>query len=125
MNQKLKDEVWKILVEECGAHEEPMGDWIHWPDCREYRFCGALGFGGKVWHSEVRWTDPCPVYVTCYPEDMTPERKAMIEKANARLKDIVPATVHPWCQTAFEQGIKDPDEYPCDDCREALVKATV
>lgn len=74
--------VWRILHEECGAREEIPDDFIyHWP-CDEYRFQGALGFGGKVWQARGRYQ---PLRVTCYEENATPERKAAIERANARL----------------------------------------
>ena len=92
--------VWRILVEECDA---PSGQKIDLGDHQvdldeysfvlaatseptdysrggisEYRFCGSLGFGGKVWRGP-------PPYVTCYREDETPAIKARMEKANRRL----------------------------------------
>lgn len=51
-------------------------------ECTEYRFGGALGFGGKF------WINCGEVYVSCYPEDRNPKRKAMIEKANAALREL-------------------------------------
>ena len=45
----------------------------------EFRFGNPLGFGGKVWFNAGHW------YVTCYREDETPERLAIIEKTNAAL----------------------------------------
>lgn len=84
----FKDAVWQILVQECDAsswwHEEFMQ---HWPECREFRFQGALGFGGKV------YSDPGRVYVTCYPEDKTAQRKRRIAVANARLAALLSAMV--------------------------------
>jgi hypothetical protein len=53
--------------------------------CREYRFMGALGFGGKFWQQSMT--------VTCYPEDETPERRAIIERANAALADLLAVPV--------------------------------
>jgi hypothetical protein len=83
-------EILRILIEECGwqpsdndrqmftyhydtADHEPL----------EYRFMGALGFGGKLWAQADR------LYVTCYQEDETQERHAMIDRANRRLADLV------------------------------------
>lgn len=69
-----------ILFLECGATDfmlEGFGPGRE--DITEYRFQGNLGFGGKFWNANNRW------YVTCYSEDETPERKAMIRKANERL----------------------------------------
>ena len=53
--------------------------------CREYRFCGALGFGGKFRNNGNRNNTP---HVDCYPEHETPERLAMIEAANRRLATL-------------------------------------
>lgn len=78
-------EVWDILVRECGAAEGGREDYCRkvaasgWP--QEWRFCGALGFGGKVRH------DPHGdrLYVDCYREDETPERRAAMAAANDAL----------------------------------------
>lgn len=79
----LHDEVWTILVEECGADDLTRSGFVaHWPACREYRFMGALGFGGKVWSSGGR------LYVTCYYEDETPLRAQMVLRANERLSHL-------------------------------------
>lgn len=51
--------------------------------CREYRFQGALGFGGKLW----RDSDGV-MRVSCYREDETPDRLAMIEATNAALAAV-------------------------------------
>ena len=50
--------------------------------CREYRFCGALGFGGKFRNNGNHDNTP---YVDCYQEDETPARLKMIACANVRL----------------------------------------
>lgn len=72
--------IYDVLVD-CGAAEGDRDAFKrHWPDCVEYRFVGALGFGGKLWANSGR------VYVTCYREDETPERLAFIEGANADLE---------------------------------------
>lgn len=103
--QEAIEAIWQILVEECGADDEiryphlgmstTKAEFVHnWP-CGEFRFMGDLGFGGKVrqpWSVATKgeWTHGGQVYVDCYPEDSTPERKAMIERANTRLAESVP-----------------------------------
>lgn len=85
--------VYDVLVEECGADEsdrERVAFARHWPECREYRFIGNLGFGGKVWWNARR------CYVTCYPEDESPHRREHMDRANARLAALItPAPVSP------------------------------
>ena len=59
----------------------------------EFRFQGALGYGGKIWISPEQPLEPDPLsrlklYVTCYKEDETTERLNMIEAANRQLKEI-------------------------------------
>lgn len=89
--------VLAILVEECGhrVHDprdatrliesiitpQPDGGYV----CNEYRFCGALGFGGKFCNNGNRDNTP---YVDCYREDETPARLQMIEAANKRLAEL-------------------------------------
>ena len=46
----------------------------------EYRFQGELGFGGKYWHKTNR--------VSCYSEDETPGRLALIDRLNSELAVI-------------------------------------
>ncbi len=53
--------------------------------CHEWRFIGKLGFGGKFRNNGNRDNVP---YVDCYPENETPERRAMIERANERLAEL-------------------------------------
>lgn len=81
--------IWAVLVSECGKRDDRL-DRVefetHFPECREFRFMGALGFGGKVWWNNGR------LYVTCYPENRTPERERMITAANKRLAELV----HRW-----------------------------
>ena len=77
-----------ILVRHCGVR----GDAERWNSFEyhsarttEYRFMGALGFGGKFRNNGNRGGVP---YVDCYPEDETPERRAMIERANQELAEL-------------------------------------
>lgn len=80
----IADQIWDILVEECGAVEALREDFLHhfpnFPEFREFRFMGGLGFGGKVWCQDGQYS------VRCYREDSTPTREQMIKRANARLE---------------------------------------
>lgn len=83
--------VYDVLVGICGASDAktrtdpyvgPRADFEYHQTAGatdEYRFQGALGFGGKFWNCNGRW------YVTCYREDETAQRRAMIEATNAAL----------------------------------------
>lgn len=79
------DVIYDVLVEEVGAREDDRETFVHMQTrdegCREYRFMGSLGFGGKFWDSGDWW-------VGCYRENETPERLAAIERANARLSAL-------------------------------------
>lgn len=76
-------EIWAILHKTCHARETMPDDFpFHWPDCREYRFMGALGFGGKVWAYDERW------YVNYYPEDKRADRDEMAAQANEQLATL-------------------------------------
>ncbi len=80
--------IFMVLKDECGYRgniydESAFISAISGPDsCYEWRFIGALGFGGKFRNSGNLDNTP---YVDCYREDETPERLAMIEKANERI----------------------------------------
>jgi hypothetical protein len=85
----------QILVEECGFRPDDgrcsfvalisanINRWSH--ACHEYRFMGALGFGGKFRNNGNHNNTP---YVDCYPEHETLARLKMIERANARLAEL-------------------------------------
>lgn len=75
-----------MLVETCGAtdDESNRAQWeVFWGgNGNEYRFIGHLGFGGKFWRGRHSW------YITCYPEDVTPKRQAMMDAAAPRLRTL-------------------------------------
>lgn len=76
--------IYRVLVDECGMSEEQRDDFFYiFPGCIEFRFMGSLGFGGKV-----HWTGG-RLYVSCYSEDRTPERAAIVERANTKLSALV------------------------------------
>jgi hypothetical protein len=84
------DKVWDILVEHAGAHEPLRENFLATADVestREWRFQGGLGFGGKVGFQDGRAS-----YVTCYKDDLSPERKRMIKITNKELHDL-PSTL--------------------------------
>lgn len=83
---EIKDEkfwgwVYDILCEECGADNYWRYNFISAMSdgCREYRFCGSLGFGGKLWNNNEK------IYVNYYSEDRSDERDKTGAKANERL----------------------------------------
>lgn len=87
---KTYEHVWSLLQKHCGAGEEPKTEFlqntprtIDVHEHMEFRFQGALGFGGKI-----RYNPKDHFYVDCYPEDMNPERRRMIEEVNAELKKL-------------------------------------
>ena len=58
--------LWNVLVEEAGAHDSIADRYqfaYHFPKCREFRFSGKLGFGGKVRMNGNRGNKP---YIDCY-----------------------------------------------------------
>jgi hypothetical protein len=74
--------VYSVLVEKAGAIESYRRDFIYHHTeadhpCDEWRFQGKLGVGGKYWRRDNR--------VSCYSEDSTPEREAIIAETNAAL----------------------------------------
>jgi hypothetical protein len=88
--------ILQILKDECGYTADPYNGEgfirsIQAPNpherhiCQEYRFCGRLGFGGKFRNNGNQNNTP---YVDCYPEHVTKERLAMIDRANKRLSEL-------------------------------------
>lgn len=84
--------IFDVLVREAGASESMREEYVsagvrRWEQglapSMEWRFQGALGHGGKI-----RWRYPLRFTVDCYSEDETPERLAMIERANAALAEL-------------------------------------
>lgn len=79
------EKIYDLLVSVGGADESDKQDFVyhHFESkngCREWRFCGKFGFGGK-YRSETNT-------VTLYPEDKTPERVKLIKKINQELSKI-------------------------------------
>ena len=79
-----------ILIEECGHRVLDPRDGEAFvravvKGCMEYRFIGALGFGGKFRNNDNHENTP---HVDCYREDESPARRKMIAAANARIAEI-------------------------------------
>lgn len=81
---------YSILVEQAGASEDLRWEFVRYvlkeagaTIPREWRFQGLLGFGGKFLADHHSM--PC---VTCYPEDRTPERAAIIDRVNVALFEL-------------------------------------
>jgi hypothetical protein len=62
----------------------------------EWRFCGSLGMGGKLYDSGGR------LRVGCYSEDETPKRRATIKRTQAEID----ALVGEWERAGVEGGAK-------------------
>jgi len=79
--------IYDVLVEFCEASEDArerrlfVENQLKPKPPSEWRFIGALGFGGKFWRNNG-------VYVTCYKEDETPQRLKAIKKTNELLAEI-------------------------------------
>jgi hypothetical protein len=77
----------RLIVEEAfgpgywDGFQRYMGRPSRWG--KEWRFGGQLGFGGKVYLSLSR------LYVSCYPEDETPELRDRIAEVNSRLAAVL------------------------------------
>lgn len=83
----MKITVYLLLVARCGASYRLLQDFvIYMTDGRdlpkEFRFQGNYGFGGKLYRTHDK------VYVSCYPEDSTPEIEISIDSVNRQLEAI-------------------------------------
>jgi hypothetical protein len=78
--------VWDVVDEECDPAPSTydfLDDIAYHQMPREFRFGGKLGFGGKLFSNSRN------VWVDYYPEDRTPERDAIVERVNARIKELL------------------------------------
>lgn len=76
--------IFDILVKHGGANERYRDNFIQVQSegCREYRFCGIFGFGGKFWNYDGEW------YVNYYSEHQTPECDNVCKTINHYLKEL-------------------------------------
>lgn len=80
--------IWNVLFAYAGASGsgQARNDFINslcdpTANVSEYRFQGFLGFGGKFWNCNDKWS------VSCYREDETPGRISLILHVNALLAE--------------------------------------
>lgn len=99
ISSDLAKEIWQVLVDHAHASNDGVDQetFVQYAtglaDIKEYRFKGALGFGGKVRLNHARWS------VDCYPEDANPERVRMIEATNQALAELKDRAVdNPTCE---------------------------
>lgn len=110
--------IYNVLVEVCGAGKSDEDSFIyrHQEGCHEFRFIGALGFGGKFYNAGKSFDGKSPWRVDCYQEDLTPKRQEVIEKANHLLGllwkeyDAAPNPEHQDALREIEELAKLPDE---------------
>ena len=85
MTKEKANKVYDLLVSVGGACESDRDNFVYHHaeykhECREWRFVGKLGFGGKYWSDDNE--------VNCYIEDETPERIKLINELNDALSKI-------------------------------------
>ena len=87
--QEFHEALYDLLVAEGGASKNPfrksqfvgyLQESKGFP--KEYRFCGHLLGGGKLWHDP--YTDRCPYWVSCYSEDR-PKVQHLVVALNERV----------------------------------------
>ncbi|MEE9214881.1 MAG: hypothetical protein V3U54_08825 [Thermodesulfobacteriota bacterium] len=79
------EHIFNLLVKHAGAFEGDRTSFLYAQidrehPCREFRFCGKLGFGGKFWNNNEK------LYINCYNEDENPKRNRIIKKVNRLLE---------------------------------------
>jgi hypothetical protein len=89
MNERRLNLIYDLLVSIGGANERYRQEFIlihmEEPPCREYRFSGHLGFGGK-YRSQTNTVD-------CYLGDENFERRNVISTLNKALEALDQPTV--------------------------------
>ena len=83
IEQKTSNKIYDLLIR-VGASPNQRASFIHCQPvgCREYRFQGIFGFGGKFWDNNDRW------YVTYYSEDRTEELDKRMKEVNIKLAEL-------------------------------------
>ncbi len=82
MTEIQATKIYTILVDRFCATERNRSSFISYMTLddvwggHEWRFGGALGFGGKLYSNAGR------VYVSYYPEDMTEELDSIVSEVN-------------------------------------------
>lgn len=83
--------IYKILVEHCDARQDDLEDFCRYhvtndSDYTEWRFGGNMGTGGKF--RTQTSTKGRNMWITCYSEESTPERRARIETVGVLLREL-------------------------------------
>lgn len=92
MTEKQANDVYDILVDFAGAKDSWRGDFVYHQTnevCVEYRFQGALGFGGKFWRTVGTRLDGSfgeMWLINQYPEDENETTLEMILDTNEALE---------------------------------------
>lgn len=85
--------IYDILVECCGASEAARASFVAYMASEisnhEFRFCGWLGFGGKLYSNSQG------VYVDCYSEQKSPLAQFSIKVATERISAALAAREEP------------------------------
>lgn len=86
MKEEIANKVYDILVNIGAASESMRDSFVHNhtrvdDECREWRFGGRLGFGGK--YRSITNT------VDCYSEDLTDDVQSIINKINLELSKLI------------------------------------
>ena len=94
ITDEQKNAIYDVLVRALGAlgddyHRENFMS--HWPACKEFRFQGILGFGGKI-HWRPSWGRPHYAYVSYYPENRQESLDAAVAEANKTIATIIRGT---------------------------------
>ena len=91
LTKETANKVYDILIKYAGAsdHDYERRSFVHHQTkkddvCREYRFKGKLGFGGKL----IRRHYDTRMCVSCYLEDMTDAREKIIIETNKALNEL-------------------------------------
>lgn len=90
--ENIANKIYDILAE-IGASESMRKAFVYdhgiFEDQDEWRFQGKLGFGGKFWNDWSYIKNKPEWIVTCYSEDLTPERKTIMEETNKKLQILI------------------------------------
>lgn len=82
--------VYDILVNLGGAHESDREMFLHcWPQCREYRFRGKFGPGGKIWYTSYFSSIQPIASISFYQEDETEERFLLKSQIDRALEELL------------------------------------
>lgn len=84
LTEDQKNAVFDVLVTMASACGDDRPVFLaQWPACREWRFGGAFGSGGKV-----HYRSSGEVTVSAYSEHMTPDLRRQQRQVNERLARV-------------------------------------